>query len=188
MVDQHPSRRSGDRDWFERLAPSRLAFAGAGRIFFEQLRLKPASRLPGIKESIGDALLKVHVSYGPLVQRLLKKFNNGSVRSRSIKGLAHITGGGFVDNIPRVLPANCDVRIRKGSWDELPIFKIIREQGKVPEPELGNSGFQHGHWHGSHRRSQSSRSKVLQAVKRRKHKAWIIGEVIKGRGVVHVNS
>ena len=50
-----------------------------------------------------------------------------------MKGLAHITGGGFVDNIPRVLPKNCDVIIRKGSWEMLPIFRLIQAQGGVPE-------------------------------------------------------
>jgi len=55
---------------------------------------------------------------------------------RVIKGLAHITGGGFVDNIPRVLPKNCNVIIRNGSWDESPLFQIIRQKGRVPEREL----------------------------------------------------
>src|SRR5260221_8611059 len=89
----------------------------ARKLFFEQMKLKPKSRVAGLKGSIGEELLKVHVSYGPLIQKLLGKFE--------VKGLAHITGGGFVDNIPRVLPKNCDVIVRKGSWDVLPIFQII---------------------------------------------------------------
>src|SRR5258708_39532427 len=86
----------------------------ARRIFFEQMKLKPQSHVAELGNSIGDELLKVHVSYGPLTQKLLKKFNLGP--SRVIKSLAHITGGGFVDNIPRVLPNNCDAVIRKDSW------------------------------------------------------------------------
>src|SRR5438552_1859165 len=82
----------------------------ARQIFFERMKLKPASRVPELRNTIGAELLKVHVSYGPLVQKLLGRFNRGrragALRSLCIKGIAHITGGGFVDNIPRVLPRN----------------------------------------------------------------------------------
>src|SRR5262245_35426799 len=109
----------------------------ARKIFFDEMKLKPSSHVPELRNTIGAELLKVHVSYGPLVQKLVKKFNPSSVRRNwTVKVLAHITGGGFVDNIPRVLPKNCDVIIRKGSWDESPLFKLIREKGRVPEPEL----------------------------------------------------
>src|SRR5882724_4075311 len=109
----------------------------ARKIFFDQMKLKPKSYVSELRNTIGAELLKVHVSYGPLVQKLLKKFNAGNASRRwVIKGLAHITGGGFVDNIPRVLPKRCDVIIQKRAWDELPIFRIIREKGGVPEPEL----------------------------------------------------
>src|SRR5262245_36619888 len=67
----------------------------ARQIFFEKLKLKPKSHVAELRNTIGDELLKVHVSYAPVVQMLLKKFNNGS--KRGIRGLAHITGGGFVD-------------------------------------------------------------------------------------------
>jgi phosphoribosylformylglycinamidine cyclo-ligase len=121
----------------------------ARKIFFEQMRLKPTSWLPELNNTIGDELLKVHLSYGDIVQKLLKTFNshrvtsssNGSKSSKqhsigAIKGLAHITGGGFVDNIPRVLPKNCAVVIRKDSWKMLPIFQILRARAEVPESEL----------------------------------------------------
>src|SRR4029077_13492784 len=109
------------------------------KIFFEQLKLKPNSYVAELKNTIGDELLKVHVSYGPLVQALLKKFNAKFKLQNSkwpVKAFAHITGGGFVDNIPRVLPENCDAIIHKGCWELPPIFRLLLEGGGVPEPEL----------------------------------------------------
>ena len=54
----------------------------------------------------------------------------------TIKGLAHITGGGFVDNIPRILPQGLGVRIEKGTWPILPIFELIQSIGAVAEDEM----------------------------------------------------
>jgi phosphoribosylformylglycinamidine cyclo-ligase len=155
----------------------------ARQIFFEHMKLKPSSRWPGLRGSIGEELLKVHISYGPLVQQLLRAFNKDHRRG-AIKGLAHITGGGFVDNIPRVLPGNCDVVIRKGSWDELPIFTLIRERGNVPEDELYqvfNMGIGMVLII-----SQESAQRVLGFVKQRKQRAWRIGEVVPGSGEARV--
>ncbi len=153
------------------------------QIFFEKLKLKPKSRVAELGNTIGDELLKVHVSYGPLVQKLLKKFNV-SGKARTIKGLAHITGGGFVDNIPRVLPTNCDVVIRKGSWEMLPIFKIIETKGGVPDDELYqvfNMGI------GMTITVDGTKAdSVLKFIRAQKHKAWLIGEVVKGRGLARV--
>ena len=151
------------------------------KIFFETLKLKPTSRVAELGNTIGDELLKVHVSYGLLVQALLKKFNRDA---RSIKGLAHITGGGFVDNIPRVLPKNCDVIIRKGSWEMLPIFHIIEAKGGVPEDELYqvfNMGIGM-----TIITSASQSAAVLKFARSRGHDAWLIGEVVKGRGKAKV--
>jgi phosphoribosylformylglycinamidine cyclo-ligase len=118
------------------------------------------------------------------VQSLLKKFNPLK-GAPVIKGMAHITGGGFVDNIPRVLPGNCDVRIRKGSWDVLPIFRILAG-GDVTEPELYqvfNMGI------GMTVIVKADRAdEVLRTIRSTKHRAWIIGEVVKGRGVVKMVS
>ena len=153
----------------------------ARQIFFEKLKLKPKSRVAELGNTIGDEMLKVHVTYGPLVQTLLKKFN---AKTDAVKAIAHITGGGFVDNIPRTLPANCDVVIRKGSWEMLPIFQIIRDRGGVDEAELYqvfNMGI------GMTLTVAADKvDAALQFIRAQKHKAWIIGEVVKGTGVARI--
>ena len=157
------------------------------KIFFEQLGYKPSSKVPGLKKSIGEELLAEHISYGPLVQKLLKRFNSKFKIQNSklpVKAFAHITGGGFVDNIPRVLPKTLDCVIKKGSWDMLPIFQIIKEKGGVPEEELyqvfnmgiGMVGIV----------SADKADAVLKFIKSQKHNAWIIGEVVKGKGDARV--
>ncbi len=155
----------------------------ARKIFFDQLKLKPGSRINGLDGSIGEELLKVHVSYGPLVQALLKQFNP-TAKPPGIRGLAHITGGGFVDNIPRILPKNCDVIIRKGTWEVLPIFQIIEAKGGVPEAELyevfnmgiGMVVIVAG----------DKADAVLKSIRAQKQQAWIIGEVLHGKGAARV--
>ena len=153
------------------------------KIFFEQLGYKPSSKVPGLKKSIGEELLAEHISYGPLVQKLLKKFNLVG-KPNSVKAFAHITGGGFVDNIPRVLPKTLDCVIKKGSWDMLPIFQIIEQKSGVPDDELyqvfnmgiGMVGIV----------SADKADAALKFIKSQKHNAWIIGEIVKGKGVSRV--
>ena len=160
----------------------------ARKIFFERLKLKPRSYVAELKNTIGAELLKVHISYGPLVQKLIKHFNIPSRVTRHssppVKAFAHITGGGFVDNIPRVLPKNCNVVIRKGSWDMLPIFRLIVECGGVPEAELYqvfNMGI------GMVAIVSADKADaVLKFICTQKHKAWLIGEVVKGKGKTRV--
>jgi phosphoribosylformylglycinamidine cyclo-ligase len=159
----------------------------ARKIFFEQMRLKPSSRVAGLKGTIGEEMLKVHVSYGPLVQRLIKKFNdqhstfNGQ---HPIKAFAHITGGGFVDNIPRVLPKTLDVVIQKSSWAMLPIFRLIVEKSGVPDEELYqvfNMGV------GMVALVSADKvDAILKFIHAQKHDAWLIGEVVQGTGKARV--
>jgi phosphoribosylformylglycinamidine cyclo-ligase len=149
------------------------------KIFFEQLGCKPTDKVPGLKKSIGEELLKEHISYGPLVQKLLKKFNLVG-QPDQVKAFAHVTGGGFVDNIPRVLPQTLDVVIKKGSWAMLPIFQIIAEKGGVPDAELYQV-FNMGIGMVSIV-SADQTDAVLKFINARKHKAWLIGEVVKGNG------
>ncbi len=150
----------------------------ARKIFFDQLMMKPKTWVPDFQNTIGDELLKVHVSYGPLVQRLLRKFHRGP--SRPVHALAHITGGGFIDNIPRVLPAGCDVVIRKGSWDMLPIFQLLQEQGGVEETELYQVFNMGVGMVVIAARDQAEA--ILRFIRKEGHAAWAIGEVTKGTG------
>lgn len=153
----------------------------ARKILLEQLKLKPSSRVAGLAGTLGEELLKVHVSYGPLVQKLLKRFNR---TKPVVRALAHITGGGFVDNIPRTLPPNCDAVIRKGSWDMPPIFRLLAERGSVPEAELYqvfNMGVGL-----TVTVAADATDAVLRFIRAAKHPAWPIGEVVKGAGECQV--
>lgn len=159
----------------------------ARRVFFEQMKLRPTDRVPELGATIGDELLKVHVSYGPLVQALLRRFNPppGAGASRPVvRGLAHITGGGFVDNLPRVLPRACDAVIRKGAWEVLPVFRLLQSAGRIPEAELYqvfNMGV------GMTLIVAEDRADaVLRFIQARRQRAWRIGEVVKGAGRVRL--
>jgi phosphoribosylformylglycinamidine cyclo-ligase len=99
----------------------------ARRVFFEQMRLDLQSRLPGVPRPLGEELLRVHSNYQPLLASL----PNGLV-----KGLAHITGGGLVDNLPRVLPKKTDAVIETNSWKVPAIFKHLAGGGKIDRAEM----------------------------------------------------
>jgi len=83
--------------------------------------------LPGVGK-IGEALLAPHISYFKPLLPL--------VEERQLHALAHITGGGLTDNVPRVLPSSLDARIKLGSWPVLPIFHAIHEKGGVNPEEM----------------------------------------------------
>ncbi len=85
-----------------------------------------SSYIPELKCTIGEELLKIHRSYRKDLEPKLK----------CIKGLAHITGGGFYDNIKRILPKKCSAIIDKKSWRPQAVFKLIQTLGKVPEQEM----------------------------------------------------
>jgi phosphoribosylformylglycinamidine cyclo-ligase len=99
----------------------------ARRIFFEKMQLKAASRMPGSTSTVGQELLRVHKNYQPLLAKLSPDV---------VKGLAHITGGGLIDNLPRILPRNCDAVIETKSWRVPRIFQILRENGSVDPQEM----------------------------------------------------
>jgi phosphoribosylformylglycinamidine cyclo-ligase len=99
----------------------------ARKILFAKMKLNPNSRIPGLTTSVGAELLRVHKNYQPLLAK---------VPSGMIKGLAHITGGGLIDNLPRVLPSNCDAVVETKSWRVPSIFQILQKNGNVDPQEM----------------------------------------------------
>src|SRR6266480_4523078 len=99
----------------------------AREILFRKMRLNVGSRLPGSPITIGEELLRVHRNYQPLLAKI-----PGGI----IKGLAHITGGGLIDNLPRILPPNCDAVIETKSWKVPRMFQILQQNGNIDLREM----------------------------------------------------
>ncbi len=100
----------------------------ARRVLFEVAGWGPETRLPALGTTIGDVLLAPHRSYLSLVRPL--------VEARCVKGLAHITGGGMTENLPRILPEGCAAEIDLRSWSVPPIFGLLQEHGAVAREEM----------------------------------------------------
>lgn len=101
----------------------------ARKILFDMAGHDVNTVVDEIGESVGNALLKVHVNYSVPVLEMLDK-------GIDVRGIAHITGGGFLENIPRVLPANLDAQINLNSWPVLPIFSYMQKVANVPEDQM----------------------------------------------------
>jgi phosphoribosylformylglycinamidine cyclo-ligase len=99
----------------------------ARKILFGKMRLKPGTKLPELQHSLGEELLRTHKNYQPALAR---------VPAKLLHGLAHITGGGLIDNPPRVLPKNCDAVIETARWKVPAIFEILARHGGVDREEM----------------------------------------------------
>jgi phosphoribosylformylglycinamidine cyclo-ligase len=104
----------------------------ARRIVFEALKLKIDSVLPELGTTVADALLAVHRSYLRPVEPLLAE-------PGLVKGLAHITGGGITDNLPRIFPAGVGARIDRRAWEVPALFRFLGEAGQVPVGDMYRS-------------------------------------------------
>ncbi len=102
----------------------------ARRVLFETLRLGIDDTVPGLDDgrSVGEHLLAVHRSYLVQIRPLLN--------FQELHGLAHITGGGLTDNLPRILPAGCGASIDLGSWQVPPLFQVLQQEGGVDRQEM----------------------------------------------------
>jgi phosphoribosylformylglycinamidine cyclo-ligase len=145
-------------------------YALARKVLLEKGRLKIAARIPELGRSLGEELLEPTRIYAGALLRLFA--------SDRIKGVAHITGGGILGNLPRVLPAGRRAVIRRGSWPVPPIFKLIQRIGAVEQGEMDRT-FNNGvgmvlvvgarHADG-----------VMQRLKKIGEKFFIIGEIRAG--------
>jgi phosphoribosylformylglycinamidine cyclo-ligase len=99
----------------------------ARKILFEKVRLKPTSKIDNLSGTIGEELLRVHKNYQPLLAK---------APAGMIKGLAHITGGGLIDNLPRILPKSCDAVIAMKTWRVPRLFRILQENGEIDPAEM----------------------------------------------------
>ena len=101
----------------------------ARKLFFEVGKYNVKDKIPGLDKSIGLTLLEPHINYTNHIARLI----NNDIK---INGIAHITGGGLVENIPRILPKKCAAKINNDSWPILPIFKVMQSLGSIEDDEM----------------------------------------------------
>ena len=101
----------------------------ARKLFFEIGGYGVNDTIPELEKSVGLTLLEPHINYTNNIFSLLDK-------DIEVKGIAHITGGGLIENIPRILPDGCCVEIHKGAWPAVPIFNVMQSIGNVDENEM----------------------------------------------------
>ncbi len=100
----------------------------ARRVLFDVAGLKHDTVVPALGTTVGDALLAPHRSYLSAIRPLLER--------RLVKGMAHITGGGITENLPRTLPEGCAAQVNLQSWSVPAIFMLIQEHGKIRRDEM----------------------------------------------------
>jgi phosphoribosylformylglycinamidine cyclo-ligase len=99
----------------------------ARKLFFDVAGHKVDTYLPELSETVGEALLRTHLSYAPALRTLRK--------AKILKGAAHITGGGITDNTPRMLPPGTNAQIQLKSWEVPVLFQMLRDLGQVPDED-----------------------------------------------------
>ena len=100
----------------------------ARKICFEVAGLTCDDAMPGVGRTVGEVLLEPHKSYATVVRILMKIVN--------VKGMAHITGGGITDNLPRSLPKGMGAEINLDTWEALPVFRYLQDCGRVEDKEM----------------------------------------------------
>ncbi len=142
----------------------------ARKLLFDVAGYKPQQYVTAIKEKAGAALLKVHRSYLSVIQKLV----SGGLTT----GMAHITGGGITENLPRILPKNMTAQIELGSWPVLPIFEHLLELGNVSQDEMMRTFNMGIGLIAAIPAAKFTRAKNL--LDRSEEKFYVIGRVVKG--------
>ena len=144
----------------------------ARKVIFEKAGKKLSDLVPGTKTTFEKALLAIHKSYLNPVSAVMKKVD--------IHGMAHITGGGLYDNVPRVLPNNVDAQFDRSTWKTPAIYEFIEEQGKVDHEEMYrvfNMGVGYVLMVG-----KKDVEQTLKILKANKQRAIVVGEIVAGSG------
>jgi phosphoribosylformylglycinamidine cyclo-ligase len=146
----------------------------ARKILFEREGLTPASQVDELGGTVASALLAEHRSYLPVLREALD--------ADLIEGLAHVTGGGLTDNLPRILPQGTGVAIERGSWPIPPLFRYLQRAGGVAEDEMYRT-FNMGI--GMVAAVRPERLADFEAsLDRRAETHWRIGSIVSGDGLV----
>jgi len=142
----------------------------ARKLFFEMAGYTPETYVNEIKGKVGNELMQPHRSYWPAIKKL--------VAAECVAAMAHITGGGITENLPRVLPRGTAAVIEIGSWPVLPIFEHLQKLGNVPQQEMlrtFNMGL------GLLLVVPSKKFKKAQSVlEKLGEKAFTVGRIVKG--------
>jgi phosphoribosylformylglycinamidine cyclo-ligase len=142
----------------------------ARKLLFEVARYTPDTYVNELKGKVGNELMRTHKSYWPVIKRL--------VAGECVSAMAHITGGGITENLPRVLPRGTAAVIELGSWPVLPIFEHLQKLGNVPQDEMLRT-FNMGM--GMLLVVPSKKFKKAQTVlERAGEKAYTVGRIVKG--------
>jgi phosphoribosylformylglycinamidine cyclo-ligase len=169
-------RRLASGDVLIGLASSGLHTNGyslARRILFDQLGLSVDSYVPELGAIVADALLIPHRSYRVALRDVVER--------RLAKGLAHITGGGITDNLPRILPEGVGATIATKSWDVPALFRFLQASGGVPDAEMRRT-FNMGIGMIVACDSKNA-DDVLASLGAQGEDARVIGELVPGKGV-----
>jgi phosphoribosylformylglycinamidine cyclo-ligase len=145
----------------------------ARKVLFETLGHRVSTELPELGTTVGAALLAPHRSYLAALEPLLAR--------DKVRALAHITGGGFAGNIPRVLPDGLGALLRRGSWDVPQLFRLIQKGGSVSDQEMERT-FNMGIGMVVVV-SPSDLHDVEHSLERRSETSFVIGSVVRGSGV-----
>lgn len=155
-------------------------FSLVRRIVFDELHLRIDAMVDELGRRLGDELLRPHRSYLPVVSPLLAS------EPGLVKGLAHVTGGGLTDNLPRALPPGTAARIVRNGWPVPPVFDFIRRAGGVPEDDMRRT-FNMGIGMVAVVASESAEQALAAFAAAGEPDAAVIGDVVEGdRRVVYV--
>ncbi len=144
------------------------------KVIFEMAGLSVHDRISDLGRPLGEELLTPTRIY---VKSVLSLLRDSQLRG-AIKGLAHVTGGGITENLPRVLPAGCGARITRSSWEVPPIFSFLQHKGGIAEAEMYRT-FNMGLGM-ILVVSRDKVTKLLAKAKRLGEKAFLVGEIIRG--------